>query len=136
MTPHQLLATLHRAGAEVVVHGDRLRVQAPRGVLTEEIRRALVEHKPELVAELSVAATWPAEYREAERRFRVPHARLFPLLGRRVETPAGAGELVQVFAERAAVRLDVDPEVLAFFLPAEVRPPGAAPYHTTGTEIH
>jgi hypothetical protein len=138
MTPHELLATLHRAGAEVKVHGDRLRVEAPRGVLTEEIRQALVEHKPELLAELSIAATWPAECREAERRFGIPHARLFPLIGRRVSTLAGDGTLVQVFAERVAVRLDAQPHEVAYFLPAEVRPPGAsaAAVPAIATRVH
>ena len=139
MTPHELLETLRQAGAEIFAVGDRLRVRAPRGVVTDEIRRCLAEHKPQLLAELSATPGWPPECLDAERRFGVPHARLFPLIGRRVSTPAGDGTLVQVFAERAAVRLDAQPHQLAFFLPAEVRPPGtaaAAAFPTLATRIH
>jgi hypothetical protein len=136
VTPHELLETLRQAGAEVFAVGDRLRVRAPRGVVTDEIRRCLAEHKPQLLAELSTAPGWPPECLDAERRFRMPHARLFPLLGGPVTTPAGPGELLQVFADRAAVRLDADPGRLTFVLPAEVCPAGAAvagglPTHAT-----
>ena len=33
----------------VTIDGERLRVDAPRGVLTDELRRTLSEHKPEIV---------------------------------------------------------------------------------------
>lgn len=139
MSPLELLETLRRSGAEVIAEGERLRVQAPRGVLTEEIRRALAEQKVQLLAELSIASAWPPECLEAKRRFGVAHARLFPLLCRRVATPDGIGELVQVFADRAAVRLDRDPGALAYFLPAEIHPSGAGAHSdldTSGTRIH
>jgi hypothetical protein len=125
VTARELLATLRRSGIELTVHGGRLRVEAPRGAVTPELRRELREHKPELIAELSCLTGWPPESLDAERSFGAPCARLYPFLGRTVETPAGPGRLLQVFSERAAVLLDGD-ERVSHFLPAELRPPGAA----------
>jgi hypothetical protein len=124
MNPHELLATLRRCGIEISSDGERLRVEAPRGAVTPEVRRTLAEHKPQLIAELTRAASWPSESLEAERRFGAPYARLFPLLGKAVASRQGPGRLVQVFADRAAVVLDSDPDRLVYLLPSEVRPPG------------
>lgn len=56
------------------------------------------------------------------RRFGCLHARLYPLMGKKVQTPEGEGTLVQVFGERAAVNLDCDGSRLAVFLPCELGP--------------
>jgi hypothetical protein len=50
---------------------------------------------------------WSPDSLEAERRFGGPHARLYPLIGRRVRTPQGGGTLKQVFTDNAWVVLDV-----------------------------
>lgn len=50
MTPAALLDTLNRLGAKVTPCGDRLRVQAPAGKLTPDLRRELAEHKADLLA--------------------------------------------------------------------------------------
>jgi len=121
MTAQDLLTELERSGVAVSVAGDRLHVEAPRGVLTEDLRRLLAERKPELIAVLAVEAAWPPDSHEAVRRFRRPEARLYPFLGRAVATPRGRGRLVQVFPDRAVVRCAG--RVLVF-LPSEVRPPG------------
>jgi hypothetical protein len=124
MTVPELLATLRRAGIEVSVREDRLRIEAPRGAVTPEIHRALVDHKPELIAALSVprrSPTWPPESLDAERQFGGPHARLYPFLGRTVETSSGPGRLLQVFSERAAVLLDGSDQT-AYFPPADLSP--------------
>jgi hypothetical protein len=126
MTPLELLVALRRRGIDLTVDGERLRVEAPRGALTPELRRTLAEHKPELIAELSQAAPGSPECLEAERHFSGPHARLFPLLGQAVATPQGPGRLVQVFRERAGVMLNTDPGQVVYLLPSEVRPPGMA----------
>ena len=61
---------------------------------------------------------------DCERRFGQPHARLFPYLGRRVQTPAGKGTLLQVFAHRVTVDCgDIGPDGMGkvrFFQPAEI----------------
>jgi hypothetical protein len=54
------------------------------------------------------------------RQFGQPHAYLFPLIGKRVVTPRGLGQLKTVFAQRCEVILDVDPERIACFAPEEV----------------
>ena len=45
-----------------------------------------------------------------------PHAKLFPLIGRKVRTPRGLG--IQVFAERVTVLLDSE----RAFRPTELEP--------------
>lgn len=65
---------------------------------------------------------WPSESLDAEWRFRQPHAKLFPFIGRKVRTPTGPGMLVQVFAERVTVLLDSDLDKCAVFRPCDVEP--------------
>lgn len=50
MTAAKLLSDLEQRDVAVTVEGGQLRVDAPRGVLTEDLRRTLSEHKPEIVA--------------------------------------------------------------------------------------
>lgn len=44
-----LLRRLREAGCELQAEGDRLRVNAPKGVLTDELRSLIRQHKPELL---------------------------------------------------------------------------------------
>ena len=49
-----MVATCHKAGILLAVTDDKqLRVEAPRGALTPELRAALVDQKPTLLAVLS-----------------------------------------------------------------------------------
>jgi hypothetical protein len=50
MTAEALLEQLRARGVDVWADGDRLRYRAPRGALTEELRRGLAERKWELLA--------------------------------------------------------------------------------------
>ena len=50
MTASELLATLTALGATVRAVEDRLRIEAPSGALTPELRSALAEQKPALLA--------------------------------------------------------------------------------------
>lgn len=60
---------------------------------------------------------------ESERRFRQPHARLFPFIGRKVRTPAGPGILQQVFADRATVVLESElTKCTTVFHPSQIEP--------------
>lgn len=52
MNPQEFLDRLKESGAEVAAEGDRLRVDAPAGVLTPEIREELQARKPELLRSL------------------------------------------------------------------------------------
>ncbi len=53
MTGHErdLIQRLHDAGVTLAVDGDRLRYRAPAGAMTDELRAALSELKPDLVYE-------------------------------------------------------------------------------------
>jgi hypothetical protein len=53
MTAPELLAALTALGATVQAVEDRLRIEAPPGALTPELRSALAEQKPALLTLLS-----------------------------------------------------------------------------------
>ena len=50
MTAPELLAALTSVGATVQAVGDRLRIEAPPGALSPQLRSALAEQKPALLA--------------------------------------------------------------------------------------
>jgi len=47
---HQLLVELFHRGVKVWADGDQLRVRAPQGVLTPELRDSLAVHKQEILS--------------------------------------------------------------------------------------
>lgn len=53
MSPAALLADLRARGVTLTAKGDRLRVEAPAGVLTPALRAVLVEQKPALMGLLT-----------------------------------------------------------------------------------
>jgi hypothetical protein len=137
MTAHGLLEYLARCNVVLIPDGAMLRYSAPRGVLTTALRQEILRRKGEILAILSVTPSvipsalshaafsakaeiaWPAECLECEQRIGQKHARLFPLLGRPVDTPIGTGILEQVFQSRAAVLIN---DHLKFVHPDYVRP--------------
>jgi hypothetical protein len=68
------------------------------------------------------ASQWPAAAMEYGQRFGERHARLFPLLGRKVWTPQGSGTLIQVFANSVTVLLDSELSRCSFFAPTDIEP--------------
>ena len=56
MTAIALLTTLRSAGAVVVVNGDRLEIDAPETVLTDDVVDQLRHHKPVLLKLLAKPA--------------------------------------------------------------------------------
>jgi NRPS condensation-like uncharacterized protein len=52
MNPAEFLALLRRQGVQVRVEGEQLKVTAPKGVLTAQLKEELAGRKPELLAEL------------------------------------------------------------------------------------
>jgi hypothetical protein len=124
VTAAEVLAELLSRRVELAVVGDRLRFR-PVQAVTADLLAELREHKAEVV-ELVTLQCWPEESLDSVRRFRQPHARLFPFLGRAVATPQGPGKLLGVFADMAAVALDTEPARAVFFLPSDIRPPGLA----------
>jgi hypothetical protein len=55
MTATQILNGLHGRDIVITLNGDRLKVDAPTGVLTDEDRQAVRDHKAELLALLGQA---------------------------------------------------------------------------------
>lgn len=53
MTPAGILADLYALGAHVRVDGDKLKISAPAGSITPEIKAALAEHKPAIIETLT-----------------------------------------------------------------------------------
>ena len=56
MTAAELIRSLRDRGVTVDVAQDRLRVDAPKGVLTDEVRDALVRLKPDVLRHLRAAS--------------------------------------------------------------------------------
>lgn len=123
MNAQELLAQLENQGVILVPKGSRLRIDAPRGVITERLRLALRESKPEILALLETRQGWPPGPDDSSR----PHDLLRPLIDKPVLTPLGRGRLILAVPERAAVLLDRAPGRATCFLPTEVRPPDTVP---------
>jgi thioesterase domain-containing protein len=92
MTAARLLAELRELDVHVVLDGDRLRLNAPAGTLTEEHKRELADRKPEVIAFLQAAQQLSTQ----------PRA-IVPLQASGTRTPifAVAGHNGDVFAYRA-----------------------------------
>ena len=54
MTTDELVAETNRLGITLTSNGEKLRVEAPMGALTDELRHALGEHKTEILARLTL----------------------------------------------------------------------------------
>lgn len=132
MDANTLFKRLQELGCELQADGDRLRVDAPKGILSDELCEAIRRHKPEIVALLQSREkenvrnldVWPAESLEAESRFGCPEARLYPFLGKTVQTPQGAGVLWQVLSkERVGVVIENGERRVVYFSLPEIGPP-------------
>jgi hypothetical protein len=64
MTPEALLAEVAEAGGRIEVHGDRLRLTAPKPLPPDLVAR-IRDAKPVLLAALDGATDWRTQYREA-----------------------------------------------------------------------
>jgi hypothetical protein len=64
MTPEALLAEVAEAGGRIEVHGDRLRLTAPKPLPPDLIAR-IRDAKPALLAALDGPTDWRTRYREA-----------------------------------------------------------------------
>lgn len=56
-----LLTDLTARGVLIEAHGDKLRIAAPAGALTANLRQALAEHKAAILAQLAGETKQPAE---------------------------------------------------------------------------
>ena len=113
MTVAQAVHAIESVGDRVSLKGDRIRYRIPDPTPepVAEAVEVLRQRKPEALALLGwqsdpdPESRWSPECLAAERKFRVPAARLYPLLNHLVLTPEGAGILVQVFDDRVQVHL-------------------------------
>ncbi len=110
MTVADLLAELRKRDVHVVLEGDRLRLNAPTGVLTDEHKRDLASRKTEIITFLREAQQLATQQRA-----------IVPLEGSGTRTPifAVAGHNGDVFAYRALAQ-HLGPEQPFFGL----QPPG------------
>jgi hypothetical protein len=73
-----LLDDLRRRGVTIAANGDRLSVDAPKGALTDELRRSIPHHKADLLALLEAEAARD-ELERLEARLGEMNQRLFEL---------------------------------------------------------
>ena len=52
----ELLTELESQGVKITAEGERLKIKAPRGTLTRELRERLAASKPDIIAALSMPA--------------------------------------------------------------------------------
>jgi len=93
MNAQQLLADLERLGVTYSVEGQHLRLEAPRGAISDEMRQSLKEHKPQIVELLSQRQLAPGTGRSGE----VPKAGRVEEMT--LEAFAEAGLILQVRSE-------------------------------------
>ena len=60
MTAHEVLQEAQRRGIVLTPRGTAIRFRGPRGALSEELKRELVRHKPEIIVILEAGPeTYP-----------------------------------------------------------------------------
>jgi hypothetical protein len=118
MTAGELLSELRALNIELDVAGDRLRYR-PASACPDDLLAELRMLKPELVELLK---DWPQVSLDYVERFQTPEARLYPFLGKSVQTPMGRGRLVQVIFPHAVVVLEETADRAVFLLWQEVKP--------------
>lgn len=122
MTVPQAVHAIESVGGRVRLEGDhiRCRIPDPTPEPVAEAVEVLRRHKPEALAllgrqsELAPEPQWPPESLAAERKFRIPSAKLYPLLNHLVLTPEGAGILLQVFDDRVQVHFESEARTREF----------------------
>ena len=95
MTAQELITTCQAAGIELAVSGDHLRVDAPEGVLTPDLRAALTDQKPTVMALLTEIGWRAAAMREQL----APPPAPIPLLMAKRDIKPGPNDCVSCGAE-------------------------------------
>lgn len=123
MNAPQFLQELRAQEILVSLEGSELVVNGPECLLTDELEGQLRSRKRSILQYLQTRVeeqSWPPECLDSVRRFGQPRAILFPLLGKRVESPKGPGKLVRVFEKSAGVALHDQPSRVTYFEPREI----------------
>ena len=115
MTITKAIDELRRIDAIRLADNARLQVRLPDPIppALEPAVEAIRQHRAEAVRLLRAPA-WSPECLAAERKFRIPAAKLYPLLDHLVLTPEGAGILLQVFDDRVQVHFKGEPRTREF----------------------
>lgn len=116
MTTEQAITTIEATGGWVRSEGDYIRWRIPKPT-PEQVAEAvdvLKRRKQEAMIKLLM--------RESEWKFNTPSARLYPLLGHSVVTPAGQGVLRQVFSDCVRVHFKGEQQTREFY-PGEIAVP-------------
>ena len=132
MTVPQAISEIESAGGFVQARGNRIRcrVPKPRPVQVAEAVEVLFRNKRETLSLLRRSRSGPdrSEIRwhpvclASQRKFGTPSARLYPLLGHSVVTPAGQGVLKQVFSDCVRVHFKGEQQTREFY-PGEIAVP-------------
>lgn len=134
-----LLEEAEQRGIQLGLQEGRVHYRAPKGAMSEELREAFSEHKSEILRLLHASfdlekvsartpqrSTWPAGCLESQRRFGQRHARLFPLIKKKVQTPLGSGLLFNLLSSPgdviAGVVLDRTRNKVTFITADEITP--------------
>jgi hypothetical protein len=89
MTASGLLSDLQARGVRLQVSGERLRIEAPSGVLTPELREILAAHKAELLGIL-----------RREQRTRERALGASPILALPLDAFATSGQMLEIYGPR------------------------------------
>jgi len=147
-----LLEEAEQRGIRLGLTEGRVHYRAPKGAITEELREAFSEHKSEILKLLHASfdlekvpartpdgSSWPQACLESERRFGKPHARLFPFIKNKVQTPLGSGILFNVLSSPdkviAGVVLDGAPDRVTFVKVDKIKPLSLPSYNRRQTEL-
>ncbi len=90
MSADELLIELKARGVSLEVDGDRLRVDAPKGAVTPELREALAAHKAEVLALLTITED-EIDWRVKAMLPQVPASGAIPFLVARPDSKSEAG---------------------------------------------
>jgi hypothetical protein len=107
--PGKEIGSMNRTHLEVAIReANRVFSRSYRRDEEPPANPPALEASPELKAPSARPdeARWSVASLKAKRQFGQTHARLFPLIGRRVSTPQGVGVLLSVYAELCEVHSD------------------------------
>ena len=126
MTAEGLLAELSTQGVQLVAQGSQLRIDAPKGVLTPELRQRLAERKDELLELIARADENPDGQQPAPSAHRQEEGVCIPPVSdatvqhsveeEPIAESALAGYLVDVLAAHPVGRKAADREALAAYV--------------------
>ena len=117
MTTVEAIDELRRIDAIRLTDNTRLQVRLPDPIppALEPAVEAIRQHRAEAVRLLLLQApAWSPACLAAECKFRIPAAKLYPLLNHLVLMPDGAGILLQVFDDRVQVHIKGEPRTREF----------------------